>query len=147
MVAAARAIRPASLPDGLGLRLSDDPDDGWLSLYRYRGQELPPVARRLLVSAPRQVFASVLDGERTVAVGRLSVSRGWGGVTAMEVAPSHRRRGLGSAVLGALAARSVRLGGTSLFLQVAEENAGARALYGAAGFTEHHRYAYWSPPA
>jgi ribosomal protein S18 acetylase RimI-like enzyme len=50
-------------------------------------------------------------------------------------------------VLSSLAAAAVRLGAPSLYLQVAEDNPGARALYGRAGFVEHHRYAYWSPPA
>jgi ribosomal protein S18 acetylase RimI-like enzyme len=88
----------------------------------------------------------VRDAGRTVAVCRLAVSRAWGGITAMEVAPSHRRRGLARAVLSALAAASVRLGGISLYLQVAQENGAAQRLYAAAGFTVHHRYAYWSPP-
>jgi ribosomal protein S18 acetylase RimI-like enzyme len=146
MVAAARAVPPVGLSEDLTLTLADTPDDEWLALYRYRGQEVPPVGRALLVSAPQQAFASVRDAGRTVAVCRLAVSRAWGGITAMEVAPSHRRRGLARAVLSALAAASVRLGGISLYLQVAQENGAAQRLYAAAGFTVHHRYAYWSPP-
>ena len=146
MVASAREVAaPAPLPRDLRLDLSGEPDEGWLSLYRYRGQQLPPVALRLLLSAPCQQFASVRSGDDTVAVGRLAVSRGWGGITAMEVAPSHRRLGLGRAVLAALARRSVELRAPSLYLQVAAENTPGRALYGSVGFSEHHRYSYWSP--
>ncbi len=52
-------------------------------LYRYRGQDLPPVAARVLVSAPAQAFVSVLERGtgRTVAVGRVASSQGWAGVT------------------------------------------------------------------
>ena len=147
LVAAARevALAPASLPDLLGVDLADEPGEGWLSLYRYRGQPLPPVARRLLLSAPTQVFATVRADGATVAVGRLAVSRGWGGITAMEVSPSHRRRGLGRAVLAALARRAVQLRAPSLYLQVAQDNPAAGALYGSVGFQAHHRYSYWSP--
>jgi len=147
MVGAARDVPAHDPPLGLTIDLAEEPDEGWLSLYRYRGQRLPPVARRLLVSAPRQVFAAVRDGADTVAVGRLAASRGWAGLTAMEVADSHRRRGLGRAVLSTLARSAPGLGARSLYLQVAEPNAAARGLYAAAGFTAHHRYGYWSPAA
>jgi ribosomal protein S18 acetylase RimI-like enzyme len=33
-----------------------------------------------------------------------------------------------------------------MFLQVEEENAGARSLYRRAGFTKAWRYFYWSRP-
>jgi GNAT superfamily N-acetyltransferase len=145
LVARARDVPPAAPPEPLAVSLAETPDDGWLGLYRYRGQQLPPVALRLLTSAPPQVFASVREAGETLAVGRLAVARGWGGITAMEVAPSARRRGLARAVLAALADAAVRLGAPSLYLQVAEDNAGARALYEAAGFVDHHRYAYFSP--
>ncbi len=79
-----RARRPAQR--GLRLTVDDEPDDAWLAVYRYRGQHLPPVARRLLLSAPAQAFVSVRAGDTTVAVGRAASSRGWTGVTAMEVA-------------------------------------------------------------
>jgi N-acetylglutamate synthase len=34
------------------VRLDPEPDESWLALYRYRGQDLPPIARTLLMSAP-----------------------------------------------------------------------------------------------
>ena len=54
-------------------------------------------------------------------------------ILTLAVEPSARRRGLGRALLDqALAATA----GSPLFLEVAADNAVARALYGAAGFTE-----------
>jgi GNAT superfamily N-acetyltransferase len=141
----ARAVHaPGSpaLPDGVRLTVDDQPDDAWLALYRYRGQQLPPVAGRLLSSAPHQAFVSVRAGDSTVAVGRAASSRGWTGVTAMEVAASHRRRGLARAVLGAVAEWGLERGDRSAYLQVAEHNASARALYGSVGFAAHHGYHY-----
>jgi N-acetylglutamate synthase len=118
------------------------PDDGWLALYHYRGQQIPPAGHRLLVGSAHCRFAAVRDAEGVVAIGRVAVARGWAGITAMEVAPSHRGRGLGRAVLRALAgyASSVRV--PRMYLQVADDNRAARALYAGMGFTEHHGYHY-----
>lgn len=137
---------PPALPLGVTLDLAGHPDAAWQRLYRYRGQELPPGGVELLMSAPEQAFASVRRDGRTVAVGRGSLAHAWLGVTAVEVAPEHRRRGLARAVLAALAGWGAARGARSTYLQVAEGNEAALALYLAAGFTEHHRYDYLSRP-
>ena len=141
---AAAAVRPGVVPlaGGLQLDLADVPDESWLGVYRYRGGPLPPVARSLLLSAPAQVFVSVREGERTVAVGRGASSRGWTGVSAMQVEQSHQRRGLGRELLGAIAGWGLLRGDRSMYLQVAEANESARNLYGAVGFAAHHGYHY-----
>lgn len=139
---AAAALRPGTVPPGLRVDLDDEPDDAWLGVYRYRGAPLPDVARRVLRSAPTQVFVSVRDGDRTVAVGRGASSRGWTGVTAMQVEDSHRGRGLGREVLGALAGWALERGDRSAYLQVAEANAAALRLYASVGFVAHHGYHY-----
>jgi N-acetylglutamate synthase len=134
--------------DGTRASLTDRPDAGWLRLYRYRGQELPPRAVDLLTSSPYQRFASVVDDGRTVAVGRLAIARGWGGITAMEVAETHRGRGLARAVLATLAQHAADRQAEHLYLQVATENTAARRLYESAGFSDHHGYHYrvsWCP--
>ena len=139
---AAAALRPGSVPPGLSVDLDEEPDEAWLGVYRYRGAPLPDVARRVLVSAPAQTFVSVRDGERTVAVGRGASSRGWTGVTAMQVAASHQRRGLGREVLAALAGWALERGDRCTYLQVAEANDGAQRLYRSVGFLAHHGYHY-----
>lgn len=126
--------------------LTGEPDRQWLARYRYRGADLPPVARSLLLSAPDQVFASVRRRGATVAIGRLSVADGWGGLTAIEVDPSWRRSGLGTAVTAALAAEASSRGAGRIFLQVEERNGGARALYHRCGFRDRHRYHYRVAP-
>ncbi len=45
-------------------------------------------------------------------------------------------------MLGAVAEWALERGDRSAYLQVAERNAAARALYGAVGFTAHHGYHY-----
>jgi GNAT superfamily N-acetyltransferase len=136
---------PPELPAGLFLDLARSPDAAWRALYRYRGQELPPGGIELLMSAPEQAFASVRRDGRTVAVGRGSLAHAWLGVTAVEVAPEYRRRGLARAVLAALARWGAERGARSTYLQVAEGNRAALALYLSAGFAVHHRYDYLSP--
>lgn len=141
------ALDEVTAPDSLQVTVDAEPDEAWLALYRYRGQALPPVARQLLLSAPAQAFVSVRDGACTVAVGRAASSRGWTGVSAMDVAPSHRRQGLGRIVLGAIAQWGLARGDRSAYLQVAQANAPARALYASAGFAVHHGYHYRLAPA
>lgn len=146
MTAAPGAIEPAS--DALiSVNVTSEPDDGWLALYRYRGGVPPPISRRLLRSAPWQAFASTRTASgQTVAVGRVAAARGWAGLTAIAVDPEHRRRGLGRLVTAALAAAAADRGAEGLYLQVANDNAAARALYRGIGFTDHHAYHYRVEP-
>jgi ribosomal protein S18 acetylase RimI-like enzyme len=122
------------------LRLADEPDELWLDLYNFDDRALPQVARQVLMSAPRQQFASVLRAGKAVAIGRLSLVGGWAGLTAVEVAEDCRRQGLGTAVTAGLAGTAIRCGATRIFLQVRERNSGARAMYAKCGFTDRHRY-------
>jgi N-acetylglutamate synthase len=126
--------------------LDPEPDEQWLARYRFRGRPLPPIARTLLLSAPWQRFASVREAGRTIGVGRVAVSDGWAGLTAVEVDPAHRRRGLARTITGALAAAGADRGAANLYLQVLDDNAAARALYRQAGFADHHGYHYRVAP-
>jgi N-acetylglutamate synthase len=144
---AALATARADAPADLRVRLDPEPDAGWLALYHYRGEPLPPIATALLLSAPEQVFVSVVDGGRTVAVGRGSLGGGWGGVTAVEVDIGYRRRGLARLVLALTARWAAQRGARSMFVQVGETNGAAVRLYESAGFTRHHRYDYLTPDA
>jgi GNAT superfamily N-acetyltransferase len=147
LTAATRPLAAAALalPAGLAVDLADTPDEQWRTLYRYRGQVLPPSALELLMAAPELTFVSIRAGSRTVAVGRGSLAHAWLGVTAVEVAPDARRQGMARAVLAVLARWGAARGARSVYLQVGDGNEAARALYVSAGFTVHHRYDYLSP--
>ncbi len=145
-VAASHAA--AGLPGGpADVEIGPRPDEGWLARYHYRGRPLPPVALRVLTSAPWQAFASVRRNGQTVAIGRVAASGGWAGLTAIEVDPDHRRGGLGAAVTAALADAAARHGASRIYLQVENGNAAARALYRRIGFTDHHGYHYRGGPS
>ena len=132
VMTAAIADLPAPSPD-TGVRMDPEPDPAWLALYRYRGQDLPPIARTLLLSAPWQAFASIRRAGRAVAVGRVSVADQWGVITA------------------ALAAAAADRGARQVLLQVETGNTPARALYARCGFRDSHHYRYrvapWAGPA
>lgn len=120
--------------------------EAWLAMYHCRGEALPPSARRVLTNADEQAFAGVRDDDGLLAIGRVAISGAWAGVSAMEVAPRARRRGLGRAVLTTLAAYGRDRGARGVYLQVMATNTGAQALYAGTGFVPHHRYRYARPP-
>ena len=123
-----------------------EPDAAFLGLYRYRGQDLPPIARTLMMSAPWQAFGSIRRDGRAVAVGRVSVAGHWAALTAVEVDQGSRRQGLGLAITAALAAAAADRGASRVLLQVETGNAPARALYVRCGFRDSHRYHYMMEP-
>ena len=147
MVANVNDVTGAPLAPGTDFRLDNEPDAAWLALYRYRGQQLPPMARTLLMSAPWQAFGSIRRADGPVAVGRISIAAGWAMITAVEVSPSARRQGLGAAITRALSATAAEQGVGRIMLQVEEDNAPARALYTRCGFAYSHRYHYRIAPA
>jgi N-acetylglutamate synthase len=146
MTGAADEIRKQAVSSPWSVDLRAEPDDAWLAAYHYRGQQTPPVARKLLVSAPWQAFATVRADGEAIAIGRVAGAGEWAGLTAIEVDPAHRRRGLATAVTAALATAAAGCGAHSLYLQVEDGNAAARALYRRAGFADHHGYHYRVTP-
>jgi ribosomal protein S18 acetylase RimI-like enzyme len=150
MTAATTAVERAAadwLDSPADADFADLPDGAWLGRYHYRGTaSLPAVALDMLTSAPWQAFGSIRADGQTVAIGRVAGSGDWAGLTAIEVDPAHRRRGLATAITRALAAVAAEHGARQLFLQVADDNAAARALYLRIGFANHHGYHYRVSP-
>lgn len=128
---------------GPEVRVRPEPTAQWLAGYHYRGGDLPPHAVEVIGRGADLGFAMVPgDGGQPLAVARGSVDEGWLGITAVEVAPSARRQGLGAAVTRGLARWAAARGAGSAYLQVAVENTAGAGLYAALGFAEHHRYQY-----
>jgi ribosomal protein S18 acetylase RimI-like enzyme len=138
------------LPDGLELMLTHAPDGAWLTAYAGSKDHAPALAgfaSDLLVSAPAQVFGSVVGptGD-VVGIGRMALSPGWAGVFGVWTAPGQRRRGVASALVAGLldaADASVR----AVYLQVEVGNTGAIASYRRLGFVDHHEYVCLADPA
>ncbi|MFI7237018.1 GNAT family N-acetyltransferase [Streptomyces cyaneofuscatus] len=133
--------------DVSALRLSREPDEAWLSRYQ-RFSTPGPHVLRVLGGGPSVWFATVAgagDGDAPAAIGRCVVDGRWAGFMAVEVAPEHRRRGLATSVMAALARQALEEGASAAWLQVEEDNEGARALYDGMGFAAHHRYHHFRP--
>ncbi len=90
---------------------------------------------------PRVLAELTLDGA-VVARGRAAFHDDWLGINALAVAPTHRRRGLASAVLADLLDWGAVRGATTTWLHVEVENTPARAFYDALGFRTHHGCRY-----
>jgi GNAT superfamily N-acetyltransferase len=111
-------------------------DTGYLmtTTFRAASDTTPPApyTARLRTSGD-VVTAVVLDPEGQVAAsGRLATADVFGIVDQVETAPAHRRRGLGSVVLRALASHAVRLGADTGVLVATDDGHG---LYRALGWT------------
>lgn len=140
------ATTPGAASVAIGNRLGQD----WVERYRHRGQDLPDAGRRLLERGDHVGLAAVRDGDEVVAIGRGALVDGpggpWLGINAVETAPSHRRRGLATDVLAALATWARDRGATAAFLQVDLANDVAHRVYERAGFVTHHTYHYLAAP-
>ncbi|MCI3932873.1 GNAT family N-acetyltransferase [Streptomyces sp. AN091965] len=142
------ALAPVGdLPVDTGrVTLSRGVDAAWLRRYGRAGAAGPHVVE-VLTSGPSVWFASVPGDEGVpAAIGRCVVDGRWAGFMAVEVDPAARRRGLATAVMTALARRALDEGASAAWLQVEEDNGGARALYDGMGFSVHHRYHHYRQP-
>jgi N-acetylglutamate synthase len=95
------------------------------------------------VPRPR-AFARLDAAGSPAAIGACAAEGEWAGVFAMRTDPRFRRQGLASRILASLMAFAAEAGAVRAWLQVEAENAGAIALYEAAGFGAAYRYQYWS---
>lgn len=130
----------AALPGADRVTVGREPDEALPSAYHRTG-ELADEALRVMTGGPSVWFATAPG-----AIGRCAVDGRWALFGAVEVEPAHRRTGLATAVTAALAREALHEGASAACLQVETDNAGARALYDAMGFTTHHAYHYRRAP-
>jgi ribosomal-protein-alanine N-acetyltransferase len=109
----------------LHMRCFDDP---W-SAISFRG---------LLLDTSILTLGVELNGE-LVAFAMAQTIAGESDILTVATAPEHRRKGLGATLIGALINRLGERGVSRITLDVAEDNAPARALYRGFGFTEDGR--------
>ncbi|MFC9896871.1 GNAT family N-acetyltransferase [Nocardia sp. NPDC127579] len=146
------------LPQGPPMvRTAPEPDQAWLQLHRYQGEN------PALVALPRrpvtEVVTAVHDGTvgfaalgvpEPIAIGRAAVTtapdlRRWVGLSCIAVQAAHRRHGLGALVCAELIRWGHARGATHAYVQVQADNAAALALYRELGFLDHHAYRYAAP--
>lgn len=130
----------------VAVETADRPTADWLGAYHYRGGALPAGARELLARHDRPAFLSARAGREVLGIARAVVDGDWLGLTAVEVTPAHRRRGVATAVLAAATSWGVAQGARRAYLQVSRDNVGAIAFYASLGFHRHHSYRYRNAP-
>lgn len=136
----------------LDVPVTATPEEAWLSAYHFQGRPLPPAAPAVLsaVLDGELGFGRIQKGGEVVAIARGAVTSApdgtrWLGLTAVEVAETQRRQGVGRRICAGMAAWGHQHGAQRMYLQVDARNDAALALYRSMGFTEHHRYRYASP--
>ena len=105
-----------------------------------------------LLASPGVFAMACEDGKVLAGFILLRAVAGEAEVLTLAVAPGHRRQGIGAGLLDASLALAATHGADVAFLEVAEDNRAALALYGRAGFaTVGRRGAYYArgggPPA
>ena len=132
----------------LSCRVSTEIEAGWVEAYAAAYEDPEPGSRTAAYGrslgrlGPHAVTAQVDVDGAPAGVGFAVAERGWTGVFGMATTPALQRRGVATAVLRALAEWAGAQRCPDLYLQVADGNEGAIALYEKAGFRPHHGYHY-----
>lgn len=151
---ALRAVRRSLPSDAPAVALAPRLDEDWLS-GDDRAASYGAAAAAVLEGPAEVGFASVRSArsDHVVAIGRVARGSGavpgddeWAGVTNLWVSPGHRRRGLGTVVMGALLEWAAERGATAAYLQVRGDNTAGLGAYDRLGFATHHAYRYLAAP-
>jgi len=159
VTAALRVVRRSLPPAVPEVVLAADADRRWLG-GDPRALAYGPAALAVLEGPAEVGFATLTapgpgraDGD-VVAIGRVARGAGavpgdedWAGITNVWVSPDHRRRGLGTVVMGALLTWAAERGVTTAYLQVRGDNTAGLRAYDRLGFATHHAYRYLAAPA
>jgi ribosomal protein S18 acetylase RimI-like enzyme len=127
---------PAAIPV-----LSRPPDDWWP--LAVGAAEPTRAQRRVLTGDGAMGFGIARADGRVAGIVRGAVVGDLLHIARLAVTSSHRRRGMASGLLAALADWGRRRGATRCALQVAEHNRAAVSLYAGLGCRPHHHYRYW----
>ncbi len=127
----------------------------WLTAFAAYREVLPGVAEAIPTGSRAQLFLAVPGAEAGAqghpgatprAIAWMSIYPGWAGIHAMWVAPEHRRQGLATAIVAAVAqlGRDHHMG--EVYLMVERDNQAAVTAYTAMGFAPHHGHLYATLP-
>lgn len=98
-----------------------------------------------LTATDGRAVASLGTGCDPLAEAQARIDGDWLGIHGLTVAPGHRRRGWGSAVLAELLDWGAEQGALTVWLHVETANPGALAFWDALGFAPHHTCRYYAP--
>jgi len=120
----------------------------WLMTYGRSRSVVPGATEAVLTGSDGQLFMSVRDqvtGQIT-GIARMAIHPGWAGITGVWVDPEHRRRGIASTIVSAIAMVARENAMPAIYLQVSGDNAGGIAFWQGLGFGVHHQYTYLAQP-
>jgi ribosomal protein S18 acetylase RimI-like enzyme len=140
-VAQCARVRSGALPVRLEKRLTSRWFEVWQAVHGGDARSERDMLER--VDLP-STYASAMDGDDVVAVGRAVVDTGWAGVFGMATLPEARGKGAARSLLAALAGWAGAHEAERMYLQVEHDNTPALRLYERAGFREICRYHYRS---
>jgi len=124
------------------VELPERPTGDWRDVYVSGfGRDVSDVLD--LIKVPT-VFPVLRRGGQALAVGIGVLVAGWVCVFGMQTRESHRGQGLGTAVMAAMVGWGVAEGAHGFYLQVEDDNPGAKRLYERMGFRTRYGYHYRS---
>jgi len=143
LTASTGALQPeVAHASGARVHLDASPSPAWWDGWAGTDGTTPAVARSVLSASPDQLFASLEVDGTVLGVARLSFAHVWAGISALRVAPEHRRTSVAMQLMGALADESRARRIRSVYAQVAQANSPSLRLFERLGFSVHHEYVY-----
>ncbi len=120
----------------------------WLMSYAEQRTIVPGATEAVLTGSDGQLFLSVSDPEtkRIIALARMAIHPGWAGIFGLWVHPEHRRQGLGTTIVSAVAMVARENNMPAIYVQVSADNADGVAFWEGLGFGVHHEYTYLARP-
>jgi GNAT superfamily N-acetyltransferase len=121
----------------------------WLMAYAEQRSVVPGTTEAVLTGSEGQLFLSVRDEPtgRIIGIARMAIHAGWAGIFGLWVHPEHRRRGIASTIVSAIAMVARENNMPAMYLQVSGDNTDGVAFWSRLGFTVHHEYTYLARPA
>jgi GNAT superfamily N-acetyltransferase len=148
--ASAVDVQAQARPDGPSMQVGETTTAAWFEVwYAIHGHGSDPQIEWDMLARVTQpsAYASALDGDEVIAVGRAVADAGWAGVFGMATLPAARGKGAARSILASLADWASAQGAGSMYLQVERDNNPARHLYDKACFTEICSYHYRTAPS
>jgi len=141
-----RPLAGIGTPVDADVRLDIELQPDWLETA-YRLGEVPEFRRPYLEKifwniAPPRCFASISSEGTTAAIGAGVVERGWVGIFDIATVPEFRRQGHATRLIHHLMHWAKQMSAHSAYLQVAQGNLAAEALYKNLGFSPCYQYWY-----
>jgi len=130
---------------GEEVELEESPTHEWFDCAFDEPAEKRAIHEEIVRRVPMpRIFAGVAGDGLVAGCGMAAIDPAarWAGIYCMATRPGYRRMGIARKILAAIAKRASHLGVRWLYLQVMNENAAARALYGGLGFESAFGYHY-----